>query len=269
MNPLNSNLVFLKLGGSLITDKDRPSTARFAIIERLAGEIRAAMREKPTMRLVLGHGSGSFGHAAASKHQTQNGVQSPAEWDGFVEVWRQAAALNRIVVETLHHAGLPAITFSPSAGAITRSRKTQRWDTTPIQSALQAGLLPVVHGDVVFDETLGGTILSTEMVFGWLAKALQPQKILVSGIEEGVWADYPACTRLVAEITPANLAKIRAAIGGSSSVDVTGGMASKVDEMLSLARLVPGLDILIFSGLQPGNVHNALLGQTLGTRIHD
>jgi len=37
--------------------------------------------------------------------------------------------------------------------------------------------------------------------------------------------------------------------------------------MLALAAEIPGLEVLIFSGLQPGAVREALLGATPGTRI--
>ena len=63
-------MIFLKLGGSLITDKTAVSTIRPPIVHRLAGEIAAARAQNPDLRLMLGHGAGSFGHVAAAKHNT-------------------------------------------------------------------------------------------------------------------------------------------------------------------------------------------------------
>jgi isopentenyl phosphate kinase len=60
-------IVLVKLGGSLITDKTRPETVRAETLARLASEIAGAFpacRE----RLVVAHGSGSFGHVAAERH---------------------------------------------------------------------------------------------------------------------------------------------------------------------------------------------------------
>lgn len=259
---------FLKLGGSLITDKARPATPRPAVIARLAQEIAQAMRENPEMRLVLGHGSGSFGHTAASRYGTRQGVHNPAGWRGFAEVWYRANTLNRLVVEALRQAGLPAITFPASAAAITRSRRVTAWNLQPLQAALESGLLPVVYGDVVFDQELGGTILSTEDIFAYLGKALTPQRILIAGLEAGVWADYPACTHLLAEITPASVAHITARLGGSAQTDVTGGMYAKVTEMLALLEAQPRLEeVLIFGGEQPGTVTQALRGASPGTAL--
>lgn len=43
------------------------------------------------------------------------------------------------------------------------------------KAALRAGLVPVVHGDVAFDEELGGTVASTEEIFSFLARELAPR----------------------------------------------------------------------------------------------
>ena len=261
------NLQFLKLGGSLITDKYQPRTPQREIIARLAGEIAATRAENPSLNLVLGHGSGSFGHIPAEKYGTRAGVRTPSEWRGFAEVWLDASALNRIVVEALQTAGIPAISFAPSGEAITRKGQIIVWDTNPLQTALQKGLLPVVYGDVVFDEELGGTILSTENIFTYLARQLHPSRILLAGLDEGVWVDYPACKNLLPHIRPGDLHKIEQGLEGSAATDVTGGMAGKVKEMLALVEEFDGLEVLIFSGATAQNVGRALSGERLGTQI--
>lgn len=259
------NLQFLKLGGSLITDKMRPHTPRPETLARLAEEIAAARAADPSLRLVLGHGSGSFGHVPARRYGTRQGVRSAEDWRGFVAVWDEAAALNRLVLAALAAAGLAALPFPPSAAALARAGKLAEWHTAPLEAALQAGLLPVVYGDVVFDAAWGGTILSTEDLFEALAQRLRPQQVLLAGLEAGVWADYPHCTQLVERVTPANVETL--ALYGSAAADVTGGMASKVHQSLALAQSLPGLKVLIFSGQTPGNVQRALSGEGMGTQV--
>lgn len=261
------SLTFLKLGGSLITDKTRPRTPRLESVARLASEIAAALAADPALALILGHGSGSFGHVTGKRYGTRQGVYSSEGWRGFAEVWYDASALNRLVMDALHAAGLSAVALPPIASVIAHDGQVAAWDLAPVKAALQAGLLPVIFGDVVFDTTRGGTILSTEDLFAHLARQLRPARLLLAGIEAGVWADYPACTHLIAEITPANLDKVAPALGGSAATDVTGGMADKVQQGLTLARTIPGLEVLIFSGETPGRVQEALLGVKVGTVI--
>lgn len=261
-------LTFLKLGGSLITDKTRPYTPRPERLDDLAAQIASALQEQADLRLVLGHGSGSFGHQAASQHDTRRGVSGPEAWRGFAEVWYQASTLNRLVVEALHRAGLPAISIPASATVTAHNGKVFIWDIYPLEAALANGLLPVVYGDVVFDQVRGGTILSTEELFVHLVHRLQPGRILLAGLEPGVWADFPARTRLLEELTPQGLAEQAPGLGGAAGSDVTGGMQAKVNAMLALLDQVPDLEALVFSGEENNNVRCALLGGKPGTRLH-
>jgi isopentenyl phosphate kinase len=265
---LSEALYFLKLGGSLITKKEKPHTARFDVLDRLAQEIAAARRRGCGKRLILGHGSGSFGHVPASSYGTRRGVHSSDEWAGFSKVWQEAATLNRMVMDALQRAEIPAVAFPPSAALVSQDGSPQSWELGPLQMALRAGLLPVVYGDVVFDTLRGGTILSTEDLFDHLARLLHPQYILLAGIEPGVWADYPACSQVLEEIDPQFLKKEAENLQGSAYTDVTGGMRSKVTLSLDLVQAIPELQVWIFSGLEPGSVYRALCGQRTGTLIH-
>jgi isopentenyl phosphate kinase len=260
--------VFLKLGGSLITDKTKPYTPRADILAGLAAQIAEGLRGDPDLQLVLGHGSGSFGHAAASRYQTRRGVSGPEAWRGFAEVWYQAAALNRLVMDALHGAGVAAVALAPVASVTARDGQIAAWDLGPLRAALSNGLLPVVHGDVIFDEQRGGTILSTEDLFVHLARQLHPQRILLAGLETGIWADFPRRKQLLGELTPGGFTGQAAGLEGSAGTDVTGGMRSKVTQMLALVAEIPGLEVLIFSGLEAGNIRRTLHGEAAGTRLH-
>ncbi len=268
-SPASERLYFLKLGGSLITDKSRPHTHRPAVLQRLAEEIAAARARDPGLRILLGHGSGSFGHVPASRYGTREGARTPEQWAGFIEVWREAAALNRLVMQALEGAALPAIALPPSAQVAADRGKALVWDTTALEAALQAGLLPVIFGDVVFDRTLGGTILSTEDLFYYLAPRLRPERLLLAGKEPGIWADFPQRTNLITAITPADLPGLVKALGGSADTDVTGGMAAKVGLMFELIQADPRLEALIFSGEDPENLSRALSGERVGTLLYD
>jgi isopentenyl phosphate kinase len=268
MPDLKESLQFLKLGGSLITDKSQPHTPRLDVLKRLAEEVASASRREDGLQLLVGHGSGSFGHVPAHRYNTMEGVRSQAGWRGFVEVWREAAALDHLVIDAFSRAGLPVMAFPPSASLIARDRQVEAWDLSPIALAIQAGIIPVVYGDVIFDLQRGGTIFSTEDLFDHVAHQLRPRRILLAGQEQGVWADYPSCTDLVGEITPENLAQVAPSLGASAATDVTGGMLTKVEHSLRLTQAIPGLQVRIFSGATPGLVEKALTGEPVGTLIH-
>ena len=274
-------LVFLKLGGSLITDKTQPYTPLLDVMDDLALQIKTALQTHPNLHLVVGHGAGSFGHVPASEYKTRDGLPPRATplahrdrdendasyWKGFAEVWYQASSLNRFVMKALHNSGLRVISLPPSASVIASNGQVSYWDMTPIRMALAAGIVPVIFGDTVFDEVRGGTILSTEDLFVHLTRALHPERILLAGLEAAVWEDFPARTKKIETITPQSFHGIKEGVGKSAAADVTGGMESKVKQMLELVEGNPDLKIQIFSGAEPGNIVRVLTGEMLGTII--
>ncbi len=259
-------LYFVKLGGSLITDKQREATARPALIRQLADMVHQARQARPELRLLLGHGSGSFGHWEAQRYHTRNGVAGAEAWVGFARVGAAAARLNRLVADTFIHAGVPVMSLPPSTAAITEAGQVVSYGLEPLQRALEANLVPLVFGDVVFDRVRGGGILSTEDVFVYLAQALRPQAIFLLGNAPGVLDQQG---RVIAEITPARFAEIETCLGGSAGVDVTGGMRDKVLTMLHLIQARPDLHVWILSGRAPGSLFRALMGDVAeGTHLH-
>jgi isopentenyl phosphate kinase len=100
-----------------------------------------------------------------------------------------------------------------------------------------------------------------------LARELHPQRILLAGLEGAVWADFPERRQRVEKITPASFDVVKAGVGASHGADVTGGMESKVRQMLALVTEIRGLTAQIFSGERSGNLRLALLGEIHGTLI--
>lgn len=251
-----NDLLFLKLGGSLITDKTGVEVVREEVLARLAQEIRQARAEKPGLRLLMGHGSGSFGHVAGAKHGTRQGVATAVQWQGFAEVSSAADRLNKIVTTALVQAGVPAVSLQPAAALLCTDGQITHYYTAPIEAALNAGLVPVIYGDVAFDTVRGGTIVSTEEVMMALTDRLQPRWLLLAGETDGV---YDLEKQTLPQITSANFEAIKPALGGSRGTDVTGGMVSKVQGMLDLVAQFPDLAIRIFSGLENGTLRQVLL----------
>jgi isopentenyl phosphate kinase len=269
------NVTLLKLGGSLLTDKEREATARAEVIERLAGEIARARAARPDLRLVLGHGSGSFGHAAAKRHGLAGGRETPpARGDlraGIVATRTQATHLHRLMMEALSTAGAFPWSISPSSclvsddGAVS-DRAT--FPVAPLAAALDLGLLPVTYGDVVMDSSRRAAIVSTETVLGAVAAGLAREgwtveRALWAGTTAGVW-DLDG--EPIPLVHPDDSERARVAAGAARGADVTGGMEHRLGSTLELAR--SGVPSLIFDGTVPGAVERALLGgEVAGTRV--
>jgi isopentenyl phosphate kinase len=261
-------LTFVKLGGSVITDKTGQEAPDLPLIRRLAAEVRAALDQAdPGYRLIIGHGSGSFGHTYARRYGIHLGLAPDADWMGFAETAAAALRLNRIVVDELLAAGVPAIAFQPSATLVARAGQLAAWDTAALARALDRRLVPAVHGDVAFDELQGSAIISTEQLLEALVRApiLRPARIVLVG-EAGVFTADPRAhpqAERIPLIDASNIATVLLAAGGSHGADVTGGMRSKVELMWRLAESTPGLTVQLV-GTIPGLLTQALLGRAHG-----
>ncbi|MHB0859470.1 MAG: isopentenyl phosphate kinase [Anaerolineae bacterium] len=252
-------LVFLKLGGSLITDKRRAETPHQATIVRAAQEIAAALKARPDLRLVLGHGSGSFGHFAAAKYGVHQG--NLQNWHGYAETAAAAQRLNRLVVDAMLAEGVPAVALQPSASALCEGGVLRQMATEPVEVLLSHGLVPTVYGDVALDVAQGCTIVSTEQILVFLARRLRPQRIILVGEVAGVYSGDPKRTsivRLIPEIHAGNFAEVERLTTASFGVDVTGGMLTKVRDLFALVMEQPETTVRIITGQRNGLIERAL-----------
>jgi isopentenyl phosphate kinase len=260
-----SDPIFIKLGGSLITDKTQPETPRPDVIARLAREVRQVHDARPDWPLLLGHGSGSFGHWLGGRYGTRDGVQGHRDWVGYAHVAATAARLNRLVTDAFLDAGVPVLSTQPSASARCRDGVLMHLDVGPIRRALGEGLAPLVYGDVALDTVRGGTIISTEEILAYLCGVLRPGRILLLGRTAGVYGPDGA---VIPCITPHNVAALADSLGGAQGMDVTGGMDSKVHQMLALVQRWPGLTVRIVSGMEPGLLTQVLLDPACAAGTH-
>lgn len=265
-----AQLVFLKLGGSLITDKRQPETPRLDVIRQVAATIASALRRDRSLRLLIGHGSGSFGHVYGRRYGTRTGVQTPEQWYGFAATADAAARLNRIVIGALLEEQVPAWSIQPGVALRCADGRVEQGPDDTVRLALARDLIPVVFGDVALDSVRGGTIASTEEIFASLAQNLRPQRLILAGEVDGIYTADPLLdpnAQRIPVITPARLEEIGGSLGGSHGVDVTGGMRAKVEESLAMVRTNPRLEIVICSGLLPESLGSALAGGRVGTLI--
>ena len=244
--PDAGSTVVLKLGGSVITEKNRPETLDEDALSR-AVEVLAA--DRPA-RLVLVHGGGSFGHHHASEHGVST-TTGTADATAVTAIHDAMTRLNRAVVERLQAAGIPAVPVRPLSVATRGADGSLTFPSEPIEQLLAEGFVPVVHGDVVVHAGTGATILSGDTIAARLGARLDADRIGVCSSVPGVLDDSGA---VIPRITA--LETVADVLGASDTTDVSGGMAGKVDTLLTagVTASIFGLDALaaFLAGEQPG-----------------
>lgn len=261
-----NTLILVKLGGSVITDKKRQYTVREENIARFTREIRSAIKTSK-VKLIVGHGAGSFAHTPASIYRTKEGIINKKSIFGASVTEEAAKMLNAIVVKKFISEKIPVYSFSPGSFIISNTKVYSKSYLDPIKKALEIGVVPIVYGDVVLDRKIGFTIFSTEKILSILARELKHYykiKIIYVTDVDGV---LDSKGKVIKEISELNFSKLVKDITGAKGVDVTGGMLHKVEEALDLYDKT-GIKTQIINGLKEGRLRKAILGgNVLGTII--
>jgi isopentenyl phosphate kinase len=253
------NVNFIKLGGSVITNKEVPMMVRTEVLSRIVQEIARA-KKKTGEIYVVGHGQGSFAHAPAMRYRTKEGfVQSDSRM-GMAITQDSAAQLNRVVVKMFLSHDLPAVSYNMSNVLVTKKSLLNSFSDTVFLEYLRQGLLPITGGDVIVDTAQGCTIWSTEKVLAHLIEMAVSAKYQVNSIIHvtEVAGVLDSQNKVIAKINNADQIKVKKSIGFTKGFDVTGGMWHKIEESLALAE--KGVVTKIVSGMKSNNLYSLLMG---------
>jgi len=264
--------LFLKLGGSCITDKMVPDsmfgdriTAAARMIVKAINDFGDPSNTGSTMSLILAHGAGSYGHIPADRYAAVNGVHPDKGWKGFHEVRKSMIKMNLEFLEYCNRGGLYPITVQPSSVVIADNGIVSRIDTKVIEAIMNKGMIPLIHGDIVIDETRGFTIASTESLLDAMSEVFVFERIVTAGDTDGVLNERNETIPFIDSNKPE---QVYGVLTGAESTDVTGGMKTKVEKLVKLVSRNPGTEarIIRFTGNED-TLYQAILGRGGGGTV--
>ncbi|MCU4740260.1 isopentenyl phosphate kinase [Halobacteria archaeon AArc-m2/3/4] len=217
--------VVLKLGGSVITDKDRPETLDGDALERAAAAVASVDSDTD---LVVVHGGGSFGHHNASEHGVST-TEGTHDASAALAIHGAMTTLNGFVLQRLLERDVNAVPVHPFSVAHRDRDGRLSLPTGQIRTLLAEGFVPVLHGDLVAHEGAGATVVSGDELVADLATDLEADRVGLCSTVPGVLDD---AERVIDRI--ATYEDVASVLGESESTDVTGGMAAKVRALLAL-----------------------------------
>ena len=244
-------MILIKLGGSVITNKEKPLSARKKMIEGLAKSL-----QKIDQPIIIVHGGGSYGHYWSVKYDmhTKEKRYSPM---GVSVVKNSMIDLNRIILNymlksKLNPYCLPPTDFMTGNKPIVKKVKE-------IEKIAGAGLTPVTYGDALWYGQKKTYILSGDVIMTHLARILRPKLCIFALNEDGLYSD-PKTKELIREMpqkmkSGGNLLTISV-----NKMDVTGGMARKVQEATKISKM--GIDVFLTNGGKPERIVKAVKNRT-------
>ncbi|MFB5648512.1 MAG: isopentenyl phosphate kinase [Candidatus Nitrosomaritimum aestuariumsis] len=234
-------MILIKLGGSIITNKEKPLSPRRKTIENLAKSLKRV--DEP---IIIVHGGGSYGHYWSVKYDMHT---QPKKYDihGVAIVKNSMVELNKIILDSLVKNRLspyclPPTDFMTGNKPITKKIKE-------MEKISKSGLIPVTFGDALWYGQNKTYILSGDKIMTHLAKILKPKLTIFALNEDGLYSDLKT-KKLIYEL------KGEKPTISNNLMDVTGGMTRKVEEATKIAKM--GMNVFFVNGNNPQRIVKAV-----------
>lgn len=234
-------MILIKLGGSIITNKEKPLSPRIKTIDSIVKQIK-----KISEPCVIVHGGGSFGHYWSVKYDMHT---KPDRYDsrGVAIVKNSMVELNKIILDCfaknkMNPYCLPPTDFMSGSKPIQSKVKE-------IKKIAESNFIPVTFGDALWHGQKKSYILSGDKIMSILAKVLRPRLSIFVLNVDGLYSDLKT-KRLIYDMKDDQVSI------QDIPMDVTGGMTRKVEEATRISKM--GHRVFFVNGNKPERIVNAV-----------
>ena len=237
-------MILIKLGGSIITNKEKPLSARRKIIDNLTKSLR-----KINEPIIIVHGGGSYGHYWSVKYDMHT-KERKYDIRGVSIIKNSMIELNKIILDSLLKNKLNPYSLPPTdfmSGNKPISNKIKE-----VAKISKSGLIPVTYGDALWFGQNKTYILSGDKIMTHFAKILKPRLSLFVLDVDGVYSDLKT-KKLIHDFKKEKPEII------NNKMDVTGGMTRKITEANNMAKA--GLKVFFVNGNKPKRISDAISGK--------
>ena len=234
-------MILIKLGGSIITNKEKPLSAKRKAIDNLAKNLK-----KIDESIIIVHGGGSYGHYWSVKYDMHT-KEKKYDLKGVSIVKNSMIELNKIVLDILLKNRLKPYCLPPTDFML--GNKPIRKKILEIKKIAETGLIPVTYGDALWFGQKKTYILSGDKIMTYLAKILKPRLCIFALNEDGLYHDLKS-KKLIYKLEN-ELPTI-----SDNKMDVTGGMTRKVEEASKISKI--GVNVFFVNGNKPERIVKAI-----------
>ena len=234
-------MILIKLGGSIITNKEKPLSPRRKTIDSIAKSLK-----KNSEPIIIVHGGGSYGHYWSVKYDMHT-KEKKYDIRGVAIIKNSMIELNKIILDSLLKNKLSPYCLPPTdfmSGNKPVSKKVKE-----IEKIAKSGMIPVTYGDALWFGQNKTFILSGDKIMTHIAKILKPRLTIFALNEDGVYSDLRS-KKLIYELKGE-----RPSIS-ENKMDVTGGMTRKIEEASKIAKM--GMNVFFVNGNKPERIVKAV-----------
>lgn len=268
----NKKITVLKLGGSLLTDKSTPCKVRNRVLDSVASELKECFNSGLIESLVLIHGVGSFGHPPVIKYKLYAGFNDVNQLINLSKTQLIVSKFRLMIVESLEKAGIPVNLMYPSSLLIGKSGRISEFMFKALIGFLSIGMVPLLGGDMMYDEEIGFSICGGDVLAVYIARELEADRLIYATEVSGVYDKDPKIfsdALMLNEININEIEKLTQRMEESNKRDTTELMKGKLLSILPAKNLIErGLKVSILSMLIPNTLKEYLEGnENHATRI--
>jgi isopentenyl phosphate kinase len=249
---MSDDLALIKLGGSVITFKDKPLSANFDAIKKISHTLSSQK-----MPIIVVHGGGSFGHYWSTKYNMHS---KPDNYNpkGISIVHQSMVELNQIIINSMIKEGMTPYSIMPSAFICDNRSLTRK--INELKAMAKTGIIPVTYGDIIHIENGKYSIISGDVLMTLISRILHPIRVVFTLNVDGFYKDLKN-KEIIKVVTASDSNKDKLAKFSNVRADATGGMQRKVSEAFKISKY--GIDVSMINGLKPQRIRNALAGSIL------
>ena len=234
-------MLLIKLGGSIITNKKKPLSAKRKTIDNIVSNFRKISED-----FVVVHGGGSYGHYWSVKYDMHT---KPKKYDlkGVSIVKNSMIELNTIILDSFLKNKLNPYCLPPTDFVM--GNKPINRKILEIKKIANSGLIPITYGDALWYGNKKSYILSGDKIMSLLARVLRPRLSIFVLNEDGLYSDIKT-KKLIYDFKDEKI------FIKKTLMDVTGGMTRKVAEASIISKM--GLKVFFVNGNKPERIVNAI-----------
>lgn len=246
-------MYIVKIGGSLITDKNAYCSPKREKIREFARLIKSRWEEL-SGKLVIVLGGGSYGNGVPIRYRIKNAEQNWQHTDLLMMTVKMFEWINEVTM-IFREEGIPSYPFQTSSYCVTENGHPRSFFLEPIKQCLELGVLPITSGDFTFDGQKTFVIFSSDNVPELFVERFNVKRVVILTDVPGIYEELET-KQVIRRVTKENYQQILGVAGASTKQDVTGGMNNKLKALIRIAQ--KNTTSIVCDGTDPQNLLHAL-----------
>ncbi|MBN2156939.1 MAG: amino acid kinase [Candidatus Lokiarchaeota archaeon] len=234
---MKRKLTIIKLGGSLLTDKSVPYTAKTDTISSVGKELKECLESGLIEDLIIIHGVGSFGHIPVLKHKLHLGLQNEEQLIAMSRTQHEINQFRLKLTEIFIENGLPVNLLHASSFCVSKKMKISENFTNSVKGYMSIGMIPLIGGDMLYDSKMGFSVGSGDQFMVLFAKKFSADNLIFVSDVDGVFTSDPKNNpnaQILSSIKIKDLGELIKKTVSSPLNDVSGAMKGKLRAIYSL-----------------------------------